>query len=141
MAWLFDTDAISEVMRPRPRPGYLEWLRTVPREEQFTSAVCLAELYHGALRAPDGDRHLEHIQRRLLPAITVLPFDRSAARVYGEIRADLERKGLPLSEADLQIAATARYHGLHLVTGNVRHFDRVPGLLIEPVLAEERRRS
>ncbi|MFO7767980.1 MAG: type II toxin-antitoxin system VapC family toxin [bacterium] len=139
MPRLFDTDAISEVMRSRPLSGYLEWLKTIPREEQFISAVCLTELYHGALRAADGDRHLEHIERRLLPAITVLPFDRSAARVYGEIRTNLEKRGMPLPEADLQIAATARYHGLHLVTGNIKHFERTPGLVIDPVLAEVRR--
>ncbi len=138
MAWLFDTDAISEVMKPRPRAGYLEWLRTVPREEQFTSAVCLGELYHGALRARGGERHLEHIQRHLLPAITVLPFDAAVAREYGRIRSLLEQKGMPLPDADLQIAATARYHGLVLVTGNLRHFERIPDLDLETILAASR---
>jgi predicted nucleic acid-binding protein len=42
MAYLFDTDAISELLRPRPFPDYVAWLSTVPREEQFTSAAsCL----------------------------------------------------------------------------------------------------
>jgi tRNA(fMet)-specific endonuclease VapC len=135
MAWLFDTDAISEVIKPRPLARYLDWLRTIPREDQFTSAVCLGELYHGALRARDGERHLEHIERYLLPAITVLPYDAAVAREYGRIRSLLERQGLPLPDADLQIAATARYHGLVLVTGNTRHFERISDLAIEPVLA------
>ena len=38
MPYLFDTDAVSEVLRPRPLPKYLDWLRNVPRDEQFTSA-------------------------------------------------------------------------------------------------------
>ena len=39
MAYLFDTDAISEVLKPRPAAGYATWLAAIPREEQFTSAV------------------------------------------------------------------------------------------------------
>ena len=138
MAWLFDTDAISEVMKPRPSARYLDWLRRVPREDQFTSAVCLGKLYHGALRARDGERHLEHIRRHLLPAITVLPFDVAVAFEYGRIRAQLSRQGNPLPDADLQIAATARYHGLVLVTGNVKHFARIPDLGIDTILAGTR---
>ena len=141
MAWLFDTDAISEVMKPRPLPLYLEWLRTVPREDQFTSAVCLGELYHGAMRTRDGDRHLDHIRRYLLPVITVLPFDAAVAREYGRIRSTLEVQGVPLPDADLQIAATARYHGLILVTGNLKHFGRIPDLKSEPILAEAPRET
>ena len=41
MAYLFDTDAISEVLRKRPLAEYLEWLGTVPREDQHTSAICI----------------------------------------------------------------------------------------------------
>ena len=39
MAYLFDTDAISELLKPRPKAGYVRWLASIPREEQFTSAV------------------------------------------------------------------------------------------------------
>lgn len=138
MAYLFDTDAISEAMRPRPLTRYLDWLQSVPREDQFTSAVCIGELYHGALRAQNSKRHLEYLQNRLLPAITVLPFDVAIAREYGRLRAELQSTGQPLADADLQIAATAAYHQLELVTGNLRHFDRIPGLTIQRVLIEAR---
>lgn len=141
MAFLFDTDAISEVLKPRPAPGYLKWLRTVPREDQFTSAVVVGELYKGAFRSSDADRHLGNIESRLLPAITVLPYDVAAARLYGQIRATLERIGRPLADADLQIAATALLHDLELVTGNLRHFARIPGLRTSSSLADSRARS
>lgn len=67
----------------------------------------------------------------------MLPFDRDAALVYGAIRADLERQGQGLPHADLQIAAVALSNGLLLVTGNVRHFARVPDLRIENWLVED----
>jgi predicted nucleic acid-binding protein len=139
VAFLFDTDAISEVLRKRPAPLYVEWLRTVPREDQFTSAVVAAELYKGAFRSERARFHLENIEKRVLPNVTVLPFDVAVARVYGEIEARLKKGGQPLADADLQIAATAIRHGLELVTGNVRHFERVPGLVIRLVLANARR--
>lgn len=141
MAHLFDTDAISELLRPRPATAYVRWVGSVPREEQFTSAVVVGELYQGAFRSPAAARHLENIDSRILPAVTVLPYDVPAARVYGEIRARLEAEGRPLADADLQIAATALLHDLELVTGNLKHFSRVPGLRISPALSESRRRG
>ncbi len=139
VAYLFDTDAISEVLKKRPAAAYVHWLQGIPREDQFTSAVVVGELYKGAFRSPDVTRHLDNIEKRLLPSITVLPYEVAAARVYGEIRAHLERAGRSLADADLQIAATALRHQLELVTGNVRHFSRVPGLQISDVLASARR--
>lgn len=139
MAFLFDTDATSELLRPRPLQLYVEWLRTIPREEQFTSAVVIGELYKGAYRSPARDRHLTNIERRVLPAVTVLPYDAATARVFGEVCARLEEIGTPLADADLQIADTAIHHGTELVTGNLRHFERISGLQINRILAEARR--
>ena len=138
MAYLFDTDAISEVLRPRPLRAYLSWLREIPRDAQFTSAVTVGELFKGAYRSTAKERHLRNIEDRVLPAVTILPYDLSAARVFGQIRADLESTGNLLPDADLQIAATAVYHNLELVTGNLRHFQRIPGLRLNDVLAQAR---
>ena len=139
MAFLFDTDAISELLRPRPLPSYVRWLAGVPRADQFTSAVVVGELYKGAYRSPDPRRHLGNIETRVLPAVTVLPYDTAVARAFGEIQAGLAHQGRGLADGDLQIAATAIYHGLMLVTGNLRHFERIPGIRIEPVLVAARR--
>jgi predicted nucleic acid-binding protein len=141
MAYLFDTDAISEVLKRRPAASYVKWLASIPQEEQFTSAVVVGELYKGAFRSSAVARHLENVDKRVLPALTVLSYDVAAARVYGQVRAQLESAGRPLADADLQIAATAIRHDLELVTGNVKHFKRVPGLRISPVLADARARS
>ncbi len=140
MAYLFDTDAISEVLKRHPALEYVAWLRELPREEQYTSAVSIGELYKGAFRSARCDWHLENIDERVLPSLTVLPYDVSTARRYGEIRAFLESKGEPLDDADLMIAATALTHGLVLVTGNLRHYSRVPDLHINTVFADARRK-
>ena len=82
----------------------------------------------GAYRPPSRERHLDNIQKRILPAITVLPYDAATANIDRQIRARLEATGQMLADADLQIAATALYHGLELATGHLRHFGRIDGL-------------
>ena len=61
----------------------------------------------------------------------MLPFDSQAARRYGKVRAELEHVGTPLGDADLRIGAIALSHRLAVVTGNVRHFQRIPRLDVE----------
>ena len=133
MAFLFDTDAISELLRPRPATAYVKWIMKVAREEQFTSAVVIGELYKGAYRSHDRERHLANIEQRVLPAVTVLPYDISIAKVFGKIRAHLEDTGAILPDADIQIAATAIGHDLELITGNLRHFNRISGLKLNQI--------
>jgi tRNA(fMet)-specific endonuclease VapC len=65
----------------------------------------------------------------------VLPFDSSAAEVYGPLRAGLEREGRRLDEPDLRIASIALSRDMTLVSGNVRHFSHVRGLRVENWLA------
>ena len=138
MSFLFDTDAISELLRPRPAVGYIKWLMKIPREEQFTSAVVIGELYKGAYRSRDQDRHLTNIEQRILPAVTVLPYDTGTAKIFGKIRAYLEESGMILPDADIQIASTALGNNLELVTGNLRHFRRISGLKLNSIIADSR---
>jgi predicted nucleic acid-binding protein len=81
---------------------------------------------------------LANIRQRVLPAVTVLPYDVAVAEVYGLLSAQLEDSGQARADADLQIAATAVYHNLELVTGNLRHFARIPQLRCNSVLKKSR---
>src|SRR3989442_1533145 len=84
--------------------------RPVAADEQFTSAITLGELLFGALRRQRGDL-LERIQA-IADTVPVLPFHEPAARMYAELRAELERRGTPLAEPDLLIAAIAQTFNL-----------------------------
>ncbi|MED5371351.1 MAG: type II toxin-antitoxin system VapC family toxin [Myxococcota bacterium] len=130
MAFLLDTNAISEVLRSRPNAEFSKWLMELPRAEQFTSSVVAGELLYGALRSSKPDRFVQLYEHQVLPRLTVLPFDLDCARVYASVRAELSSKGQPIEDADLMIAATALHHRLTVVTANVRHFGRVPGLRV-----------
>jgi len=105
-------------------------LASVPPEHQFTTAISAGELLYGAARR--GNPGLsERVRQVLSMAIAILPFDMAAAEVYAEIRSQLEARGRRLDEPDLRIASIVLAGGLTLVTGNVRHFGRVPGLMVE----------
>jgi len=73
-----------------------------------------------------------------LTAITVLPYDVATAKVFGQVRAHLERASSIIADADIQITSTAIYHGLELVIGNLRHFSRIPDLRINSILADSK---
>ncbi len=78
--YLLDTDILSNLMRRRPSQTLVARLARVDPEEQFTSSVTLGELVYGAHRL--GERAgvlLDRIRQLLLPNLTVLPFDSSAA--------------------------------------------------------------
>lgn len=135
--YCFDTDVLSAVLRRDPPLHLIRRLARLPATDQATTTINLGELLYGA--AKRGSERLAHRAREVIStAAVVLPFDADAAEVYGPLRAQLERDGRRLDEPDLRIASIALSRGLIVVTGNVRHFARVPGLEVENWLAEER---
>lgn len=99
-------------------------------KEQCTTAITIGELVYGAARAERRPNE-QRLHEVLTSSLRALPFDRAAAAVYGTLRADLERRGMRVDDPDLRIASIALARDLTLVTGNVRHFERVPGLRVE----------
>jgi tRNA(fMet)-specific endonuclease VapC len=128
--YCFDTDLVSATMRRDPPLDLVRRLAAVPPEEQCITSITLGELLYGALRV-GSDPLLSRVRALTSEAVRVVPFDAVAAERYAELRAHLEQGGRRLAEPDLRIAAICLARGLTLVTGNTRHFARVPGLSIE----------
>lgn len=133
--YCFDTDVLSATIRREPSLPLIRRLAQVPPAEQFTTAINMGELIFGAAHR-ESERLSDRVRELVREALTVVPFDESAAVVYGPLRAQLEAAGEPLDEPDLRIASIALSRELTLVTGNVRHFARVPGLDVEDWLSE-----
>ena len=128
--YCFDTDVLSAPMRREPSLPLIRRLAQLPPTEQFTTAITLGELLYGAERR-DSARLCERVREIVQGSVAVLPFDEAAATEYGTLRARLEAKGQRLDEPDMRIASIALSRDLVLVSGNERHFSRVPELKLE----------
>ena len=130
--YVLDTDILSNLMRRTPSTTLIAKLASVSPIMQFTASITLEELVYGARRlGPGAEAMLTRIESRMPAHLPVLSFESDAAFRYGEVRAELERRGTPIGDADVRIAAIALARGFIVVTGNVRHFQRVPGVTVE----------
>ncbi len=93
-------------------------------------SVVKAELFYGSLKSARPKRNLKKLVH-FLSRFASLPFDDPAARIYGGIRARLEKQGTLIGPNDLLIAAIALASKATLVTHNTREFSRVKGLKLE----------
>jgi len=128
MRFLLDTNIL--IALSKQRPGLADKLEGIPADTILLSSVVVAEIEYGI--AKSGRRqHNRRVFDALLSGFRVVPFDAAAARLYGPIRAHLERRGRLIGPYDLMIAAHAQAIDAVLVTDNTREFDRVAGLKTE----------
>ena len=128
--FVFDTDVLSGLLKGRLPETARSRLSGLGPDQRHTTAITVGELSYGALRSVATQRWLA-ASDDLLSEFTCLDFDAESARRYGEIRAFLERGGRRLDDPDLRIAAICVARQQILVSGNERHFNRVPGLRYE----------
>lgn len=121
-----DTDACSLIIRGGSKRLDAR-VKTVSPREVCISAVTRAELLYGLARKPEATRLIALVQA-FLSRVRSLAWSNEAAAHYAHIRAHLEARGEPIGNMDQMIAAHARSAAIPLVTGNARHFRRIPGL-------------
>lgn len=128
LKYLLDTNIAIYVIKRRP----MEVLESFNRHagQLCMSAISHAELIHGVEKSSIPERNFR-ILEDFCSRLTLLDYGQKAAAHYGDIRADLERKGTPIGVNDLHIAGHARSEGLTLVTNNLKEFERVEGLRLE----------
>ena len=129
--YLLDTDVLSNLMKRSPSLPLMAKVASVPPQQPHTSSITLGELIYGANRLGQRSTKLLDKIEKIVANLSVLPFDATAAKHYGEVRALLESWGTPVGDADLRIAAIALARGLTVVTANTRHFQRIPNLAVE----------
>lgn len=129
--YLLDTNILSEVLRKSPSPQLLKRLSVAENAAKATSCICVMELRHGALRRDDGGNLWRRIEKELLGRLEILEVGLEEALLAGELLAGLSSTGQKIDVEDVLIAATALTHGFTVVTNNVRHFERIPGLRVE----------
>ncbi|MCW8163626.1 type II toxin-antitoxin system VapC family toxin [Verminephrobacter aporrectodeae subsp. tuberculatae] len=126
--YMLDTNAASEAVRGHP--AFDTRLQALAPGQWCISALTCSELRFGLAKKPAAVR-LHRLVDEFLRIAPILPWDAKAANRHGELRANLQAQGLPIGDFDEMIAAHALAIGAVLVTDNVRHFSRVPGLMLE----------
>lgn len=130
MSFLLDTDVVSELLKPRPDAGLVEWLAGTDEDHMFLSVVTLAELRYGIARLPTGRRRQrleEWLHDELQPRFErrILAVDDNIALAWGDVTAECAAAGRPIEAMDALIAATARVFEFHVVTRNINDFEAV----------------
>ena len=122
---LLDTNIVSHLVR-NPTGIVYRQLGSVGENNVCTSIVVACELRFGAQKS--GSHRLQHQLEQILQLLPVLPLVSPVDIYYGDIRASLERNGIPIGPNDLLIAAHALALDAILVTTNLRDFERVSEL-------------
>jgi toxin FitB len=134
---ILDTNVLSEILRPAPSSGVIDWLESQSRSQLFTTTITQAEILYGVALLPKGARRdkLAVATRAIFDEDfdeKVLTFDSRAADFYATIAALRKSSGKPISQLDAMIAGIARAHRARLVTRNGRDFADCGIEIIDP---------
>ncbi|MBX3142511.1 MAG: type II toxin-antitoxin system VapC family toxin [Trueperaceae bacterium] len=125
--FVLDTNSVIHFFKSKGRVA--ERLMATPPSEVGVPAIVVYELEAG-IRKRSGATKRAHQLASLLAHVKVVPFGKAEAVAAAEIRAALETTGTPIGPMDTLIAGTALANSAILVTGNLREFERVPGLRV-----------
>ncbi|MFZ4534961.1 type II toxin-antitoxin system VapC family toxin [Propionivibrio sp.] len=120
--WIRHLNSAPSIVKPR--------LAAFPPSQISLCDVVKAELYYGAFKSVRRESNLALLEV-LFSGFGSFPFDGEAAYIFGDLRAELARKGTPIGPYDLQIAAIALANNCTLVTHNTNEFSRIAGLKLE----------
>ena len=128
MKYMLDTNMC--IYAQKNIPQVIEKMKNNFQYGVAISSITLAELEFGVQASANVEKNTIALYK-FLSIIEILDFDSSAATEYGKIRADLKKKGTPIGNMDMLIAAHAKSENLIVVTHNTREFERVEGLQLE----------
>ena len=129
MLYLLDTNICIYLIKKRPSE-VLERFRQHSPQDVAISTITLFELQYGIEKSQYRQRSEGALAKFLLP-LNLINLDSSSAIEAATIRAQLEKKGMPIGPSDLLIAGLARSRGMALVTNNTKEFEKVVGLHLE----------
>ena len=129
MRYLLDTNICIYLIKKHPSEVLDRFIQHPPQDVAI-STITLFELRYGIEKSQYRKRSEQALAKFLLP-LNLIDLDSSSAIEAAAIRAQLEKKGMPIGPYDLLIAGLARSRGLTLVTNNTKEFERVVGLRLE----------
>jgi hypothetical protein len=134
---------LSEVRHPRGDPGVRLAVSELAEENLFVSVLSIGEIAKGITLLPEG--HKKQTLQKWLETLErfygdrLLPVDLETSRIWGELTASARKNGKTVPASDGLIAATAKRHGLHIMTRNTSDFESTGVLLLNPFNAKRYR--
>ena len=136
MKVLLDTCTLSELRLPKPDAGVANAVRDLDSDDLFVSAISIGEIVKGVALLADGQKKrllqswLQTLERYY--GDRLLPIDLETCRMWGELTAAAQKAGRTIPVSDGLIAATARRHGLYIMTRNTGDFEPTGVPLLNP---------
>ena len=136
MKVLLDTCALSELRRPKANEGVMRAIESVTSEDLFVSVLSIGEIAKGIARLKESKNKrslqswLQALERHY--GDRILPIDLETSRIWGDLTTTAQEMGRTIPAIDGLIAATARRHGLHVMTRNEADFEYAGVLLLNP---------
>ncbi len=135
--FLLDTNVVSELIKPRPEPKVVTWVKSLDSDLTFMSVLTIGELRKGIAAHPDVGRRLKAetwLETTLKPWFEgrFLPVDMVVAERWGRLTGQVQATGGPLPVIDALLSATALQHDLVLATRNVRDGARAGAEVFNP---------
>ena len=136
MKVLLDTCALSELRLPRPDAGVGRAIQELDSDDLFVSVVTIGEIVKGVALLPAGQKKrllqtwLQTLERHY--GDRFLPVDLETCRMWGELTAAAQKAGRTIPASDGLIAATARRHGLYIMTRNTADFEPAGVSILNP---------
>ena len=136
MRVLLDTCVLSELHRPQPHPGVRRAVKQTAGEDLFISVVATGEIAKGIALLNDSSKKralstwLQALERDYSDRVLVI--DLETSHLWGELTAAVQKTGKIIPAAEGLVAATARRHGLHVMTRNTEHFEATGVGLVNP---------
>lgn len=136
MRVLLDTCVLSELRLPKPDAGVARAIRDLDSDDLFVSAISIGKIAKDVALLPDGRRKrlmqswLQTLERHY--GDRILPIDLEICRIWGELTAAAQKAGSTIQPNDGLIAATARRHGLYIMTRNTADFEPTGVPLFNP---------
>ena len=125
MTYLIDANVLSETRKRQPAAGVAEWIAATPPDRMHISVLTLGEIEQGIARIRGrGDQDQAAALERWLTDVQagfedrILPVSLPVAAAWGR-----QPQTQPVPVIDALIAATARVHGLTMVTRNAKDFE------------------
>lgn len=128
MKFLMDTDWIIHYLNGKQI--YVEKVKNLKPDGLGISIISFCEIFEGIFGSKEPQKH-ETGFKEFLSGVTVIELNEDVCKKFGELRNELRKKGELIADFDLLIASTALVQNLVLLTGNVKHYERIKGLKIQ----------